>query len=68
MQRHIAIERALTQAKTPIPYIRLRGSWLRKLGFVPGARVRVMPISTGLVALRAIDSQEQPNSVAGISR
>src|SRR5687768_9861070 len=36
LMRQLAIERVLTRAKKPASYIRLRGLWLRELGFEPG--------------------------------
>jgi hypothetical protein len=54
--RQLAIEEAFTKAKTPIAYIRLRGNWLVKAGFNPRSRARVVIVSPGMIALKAIDS------------
>ena len=56
--RQLAIEQATTRAKSTISYIRLRGRWLSDLGFDPGSRVQVIPVSRGLIALRAIRISE----------
>jgi hypothetical protein len=68
MARQLAIEMALTPAKTQISYIRLRGRWLSDLGFKPGARVRIMPISPGLIAIKAIDPAFGGTSIGGDSQ
>jgi hypothetical protein len=58
MQRSLAIEEALTNAETPISYIRLRGLWLRQIGFEPGDRVEVRVIAVGVLELRASEKRE----------
>lgn len=58
MQRSLAIERVLTNAETPISYIRLRGLWLRQIGFEPGSRVEVRMIEEGVLELRACEKRD----------
>ena len=58
MQRSLAIEEALTNAETPISYIRLRGLWLRQIGFQPGGRVEVRMIAPGVLELKACEKPE----------
>ncbi len=58
MQRSLAIEEALTNAETPIAYIRLRGLWLRQIGFEPGRRVEVRMIALGVLELRACEKRD----------
>lgn len=59
MQRSLAIEEALTYAETPISYIRLRGLWLRRIGFEPGDRVEVRMVSPGVLELRACEKRDE---------
>lgn len=33
------------------PQLRLKGKWLERLGFPPGQRVTVTPVSTGVLTL-----------------
>ena len=35
------------------PKIRLQGQWLAKLGFAPGSRVAVIPMTAGEITLKA---------------
>jgi hypothetical protein len=62
MQRHIAIERVVTPGKSVASYIRLRGRWLREHGFEPGGRVAVRLMGTGVLELRAADTEDASNS------
>jgi hypothetical protein len=57
MQRQLKIEEALTRAKTRIAYIRLRGRWLREIGFEPGTRVYVRSTEPGIIELRTYQLQ-----------
>jgi len=54
MRREVAIEKVLTRAKTPVSYIRLRGRWLRDLGFVPGARATIRATGFGTLELQVL--------------
>lgn len=66
MQRTLAIEKALTKAETSISYIRLRGLWLRQMGFVPGSRVEVRMVALGILELR--ESEKGDNVPVADSR
>ncbi len=57
MRRTLTIEEALTPAKTPIALIRLRGRWLRELGFLPGQRVAIQPLVPGFMVLRVVGAE-----------
>jgi hypothetical protein len=43
-------------AQLPIPFLRLRGRWLERAGFVPGAHVQVVVVSPGRLMVEVIES------------
>jgi Toxin SymE, type I toxin-antitoxin system len=41
----------------PIPFLRLRGRWLERAGFVVGASVQVVVVSPGRLVVEVIESE-----------
>jgi type I toxin-antitoxin system toxin SymE len=44
-------------APLPIPFLRLRGRWLERAGFVVGASVQVVVVSPGRLVVEVINSE-----------
>jgi len=44
-------------ALLPIPFLRLRGRWLERAGFVVGASVQVVVVSPGRLVVEVINSE-----------
>ena len=61
MKRKIKIEeRGEFYAKKTFPTIRLKGKWLERAGFLPGAHVTFTLLSPGLAQLSASESEVCP--------